>query len=358
MAISVGRGGAGGSGIVVVRYTLPASTGTAKATGGSISYYGGKTIHTFTSSGTFQTLSNWSTTNVEYVVIGGGASGGACAASQGGGGGGGAAGGYLTNTNHPIGTHPVSVSVVVGSGGASPKTPGSNHGTVGTPSYFGVPLTAPTGGYGAMADASTKTGGGPGASGGGGGGGGGTGPNANPGPATGAPFPGTIGVSPTSGWGHVGGSGVSGGQGYSGGGGGGAGSAGVSGTFGTNGKGGNGGLGMQLPSTFRNPLSTVGHPGPTSPSFTGADTSGLYWFAGGGGGGINPLGGGTPVTGYGGVGPGATTSSFAGAGNAGKDSPGSNALENSGSGGGGSGGDSAGYSGNGGSGIVLIAYPS
>ena len=44
--------GSGGSGIVVVRYQI-ASTLTAKATGGAISFYNGKTIHTFTSSGTF-----------------------------------------------------------------------------------------------------------------------------------------------------------------------------------------------------------------------------------------------------------------------------------------------------------------
>jgi hypothetical protein len=35
-------------GIVVVRYQIGQLTATAKATGGAISYYGGKTIHTFT----------------------------------------------------------------------------------------------------------------------------------------------------------------------------------------------------------------------------------------------------------------------------------------------------------------------
>ena len=35
----------GGSGIVVIRYELDESSGTAKATGGEISFYGGKTIH-------------------------------------------------------------------------------------------------------------------------------------------------------------------------------------------------------------------------------------------------------------------------------------------------------------------------
>jgi hypothetical protein len=48
-----GAGGAGGSGIAVVRYQIGQLTAAAKATGGAISYYGGKTIHTFTSTGTF-----------------------------------------------------------------------------------------------------------------------------------------------------------------------------------------------------------------------------------------------------------------------------------------------------------------
>lgn len=42
-------GGAGGSGIVIVSYT----TGSFTATGGTITYSGGNTIHTFTTSGTF-----------------------------------------------------------------------------------------------------------------------------------------------------------------------------------------------------------------------------------------------------------------------------------------------------------------
>jgi YD repeat-containing protein len=43
-----GNGGAGGSGVVIIRYS-----GTPKATGGTILQSGGYTIHTFTSSGTF-----------------------------------------------------------------------------------------------------------------------------------------------------------------------------------------------------------------------------------------------------------------------------------------------------------------
>lgn len=45
---SVSLGGAGGSGVVIIRYL-----GTPKATGGTITQAGGYTIHTFTSSGTF-----------------------------------------------------------------------------------------------------------------------------------------------------------------------------------------------------------------------------------------------------------------------------------------------------------------
>ena len=66
------QGGSGGSGIVIVRYQVSVSqSGTAKATGGSISYYGGKTIHTFTGSGTFAKPANWDagTDEVEYVVV-------------------------------------------------------------------------------------------------------------------------------------------------------------------------------------------------------------------------------------------------------------------------------------------------
>ena len=46
-------GGSRGSGIVVIRYQIAELAETAKATGGSISFHNGKTIHTFTSSGTF-----------------------------------------------------------------------------------------------------------------------------------------------------------------------------------------------------------------------------------------------------------------------------------------------------------------
>jgi hypothetical protein len=48
MGITVTNSGAGGSGVVIVRYFVP-----QRASGGNISYSSGYTIHTFTTSGTF-----------------------------------------------------------------------------------------------------------------------------------------------------------------------------------------------------------------------------------------------------------------------------------------------------------------
>ncbi len=118
--------------------------------------------------------------------------------------------------------------------------------------------------------------------------------------------------------------------------------------------GGPGGVGIQLPATFRNSVSTVGAPGPTSPPFSGADTSGKYWVAGGGGAGYLTAYPGTFGTGGSGGG---------GAGSPSNTTPGGYALENTGSGGGGGtrsavAPDTGSPGGNGGSGIVIIAYPS
>ena len=141
-------GANGGSGIVVVRYKIANLTATQKATGGAISYYGGKTIHVFTHSGTFATTSDWSAATVEYVVIAGGGAGGV---SDNGGGGG--AGGYRTGTT-PIGAHPVSTTIQVGAGGdqQTRQTAGTN----GTPSYFGTPITAAGGGGGGARPSQTN----------------------------------------------------------------------------------------------------------------------------------------------------------------------------------------------------------
>ncbi len=65
-------GGQGSSGIVVIRYRI-GTLSSAKATGGAISFYGGKTIHTFVSSGSLVVPSQ--ITDVDYVILGGGGGG-------------------------------------------------------------------------------------------------------------------------------------------------------------------------------------------------------------------------------------------------------------------------------------------
>ena len=333
-------GGNGGSGIVVVRYQI-GSVETAKATGGAISFYNDKTIHVFTGSGTFETTANWTSATVEYVVVGGGGAGGTYRYRGGGGG-----AGAMRVGSTPIGAHPVSTVITVGGGGhaayeiISPSTLGN-----GSASLFGPTLPAAGGGMGGTFPAE------PGIAGGSGGGAGGN-PTSNPGVGSGDTFPGTIGDSPSNGWGNDGGSatGLSIGAG-----GGGASAVGHP----NNPDSGNptqgiGGAGLQLPASFRDPESRVGAAGPTSPTITGADTSGLYWVAGGGNGGGygsegNPLAASTRSAGGGGLGGNVDTPNYAG---------GEPALENTGSGGGGaSATDSGNAGGSGGSGIVLIAYP-
>jgi len=307
-------GGNGGSGIVAVRYIIASITATAKATGGAISFYNNKTIHTFTNSGTFVTNAGFSET-VEYLLIAGG--GGGAGVTDGGGGG---AGGFVSGTTSL--SHPTSYTVTVGGGGqggvmAYNIAPLYGRGIQGTPSVFGPgPISATGGGYGGSGAGSYKAGG-PGGSGGGGG-------------------EATAGVSGTSGQGNTGGTGHPGAPDFGGGGGGGAGGTGANGTSTS---GGAGGIGAQLPTTFRNPVSatSLGTPGP----------AGSFYVAGGGGGGTennSPGDGGAGGAGGGGTSPGS------GAGNPG--------VSNTGGGGGAEGGTSAHNGGSGGSGIVIIAYPS
>ena len=152
-------------------------------------------------------------------------------------------------------------------------------------------------------------------------------------------------------------------------GGGGGGGAGGTATAGSSGDGGPGGLGIQLPSTFRDPASTIGYSSGSSPS--------LYFVGGGGGGSAGP-----PATNLGGGGGGApqvpaphragdgnvpvahrSLYQWAGAGFGVADASelvAPSALANSGSGGGGCGDGyprQGRWGGNGGSGLVLIAYP-
>ena len=86
-------GGNGGSGVAILRYVISGRK-SALATGGSISFYNGKTIHAFTGTGTFTTPASFNKT-CEYVVVGGGGAGGPSGGQTSGGGG---AGGYLTGT--------------------------------------------------------------------------------------------------------------------------------------------------------------------------------------------------------------------------------------------------------------------
>lgn len=381
-----GQGAPGGNGICIIRYQVSSSTATAKASGGAITFYNGKTIHTFVGPGKFITSSPFNET-VEYVIIGGGGGGGGLATGAGGGG----AGGYRTGTT-PI-TGAVNYTVTVGSGGkawnmkainfnVANRGPSFNSSSDGQPSVFG-PLSVPGGARGNSSSPTYdghSSAGYPGASGSGAAGGAGGGTDVG-GSATGSPFPGAIGATPASGWGHPGGnSNAYSPERFAAGGGGGAGSAGSSGS---NHQGGSGGRGIQLPATFRDPANKgIQIPGPTS-AYTNGDTSGLFWFAGGGGGGIDYVTS-SPNAGATGGGPGATVvpvpgtsgRGWAGAGNASlaappggyphtpSTDPAGDALVNSGSGGGGGSGFNDGQraasmspGGNGGPGIVMVAYP-
>ena len=347
-------GGNGGSGIVVVRYEI-GSVSTAKATGGAISFYGGKTIHTFLNSGTFAVTNG--PLSIEYLALGGGGGGGD---SQGGCGGGGGAGGFVTGPETANDSTSYTVTIGAGGRGGSPPSPAFLNGAKGddtTISGTGISVTARGGGGGGRGDADSYP---DFASGGGAGSAGGSGRAAGPG------------------GGYAGGNSSPSNDGFAGGGGGGAGGAGVAGLNPPPGANtavaGPGGLGRQLPSTFRNPVSSIGFPGPTGPvpgTNPGGDQSGNFWVSGGGGGGVGeyqPAPQTDLVNGKGG-GPGAPDDGWAGAGNGGEAWPpfatypdkGTAAKANSGAGGGG-----GGYPGEvpnrywgsaGGSGLVLIAYP-
>ena len=301
--------GSGGSGIVVVRYQIASLTATAKATGGLISFYSGKTIHTFTSSGTFA-ITNPGLSSVEYVVVAGG--GGTLTDFTSGGG----AGGFRTGPA-PVSSSPGSYSITVGGGGSNTK--GSN-------STFGPTITA-TGGAG-----SPSTFGGAGNIGGSGSGGG------IPGGGGGAGNEG--GFTPAEGF--AGGSGFAPGNRGTGGGGGAGGVGGAA----SSGTGGGGGIGVQVPSTFQNPVSAPSNTTNPQPYQRGGGLGtpgpgGSYYLAGGGGG----IGESSPGNGSG------------GAGGGGAGGPTGNGLVNTGGGGGG--GNNGGGTGTlGGSGIVIIAYPS
>ena len=151
----------------MVRYQIDVSqTGTAKATGGNISFYNGKTIHAFTSTGDFNNTSGANLTGCEVVILGGGGGGGMW---QGGGGG---AGRFYRNDDVTISPGPQTVTIGAGGrGGIS----GPNHvGSTGSASVFNS-VTMPGGGGGAHYGTPATAGGS--------GGGASYGPPSNPGAA-------------------------------------------------------------------------------------------------------------------------------------------------------------------------------
>jgi len=111
--------GNGGSGTFIVRYKIATfQTGTAKATGGLVSYNGGKAYHVFYTTQDFQ-ITNGPVACDFLVVGGGGAGGGGC-------GGGGGAGGYRSSfPEGPGGPSPSSEAAVTVANGTYTVTVGS-----------------------------------------------------------------------------------------------------------------------------------------------------------------------------------------------------------------------------------------
>jgi len=271
------------------------------ATGGTITIANGYKIHTFTTVGTTNFVVGQPFqlgTSVQLLIVAGGGSGSGDRAA-----GGGAGGLIFTNMLMSPGTY----SVVVGAGGTVGT--GNVHGTDGSNSSFNgqIAIGGGSGGSHYQGNYIGNTGG----SGGGG---------AAPGPGT----PTAAGGTGTSGQGYGGGTGYYNGSICSAGGGGGAGGL---GSNATTTKGGNGGPGLFI---------TIGG-------------NSAYYAGGGGGAAAQDYG--AAVGGIGGVGGGgtadqsSTTAATAGTPN---------------TGGGGAGAGNAGWPGNatnGGSGIVIIAYP-
>ena len=187
------------------------------ASGGTKTTSGSKTIHTFTSSGTFTVTSN--SANVRALIVGGGGAGGGQGGNDGSGGGGGGLVRFVTAI--PVSSSPGSYPIVIGAGGGAT---GSNTLGVDGSSSSAFGNTSPGGGGGGSESPSPRAGR-PGGSGGGAGG------YSGGGNATGTGDPGaptdtdleTDGNTPSNGWGNDGGTNeYPGGMNYGGGGGGGA----------------------------------------------------------------------------------------------------------------------------------------
>ena len=284
----------GSGGSGVVIISYP--TGSMTATGGTITMVGFNTVHTFYSSGVFTVLPSISSAKV--LVVAGGGGGGFDS------GGGGAAGGIVYSDSYGVTTQ--SYPVVVGSGGSAAVVLGTQAASGGN-SSFGT-LVALGGGGGGSKQAN-------GANGGSGGGSGHDGSNTRQG-----------GLSTTGQLGNNGGTNYI----NAGSGGGGAGAVGGNASNNTGGAGGNG------VSVYSSLLLAAN---------AGVDISGTRWVGGGGGGGSYSGTGGIGGNGGGGQGGGSTANNQ------------TTGVANSGGGGGGQGEASTGTAKAGGSGIVIISYP-
>jgi hypothetical protein len=233
--------------------------GGVSASGGTVSYVGDYTVHTFTSSGTFTLYSGG---EIEYLIVAGGGAGGS--GYQGGGGG---AGGLRTGS---IVKTPGSYTVTIGLGGAGGASGGSTPAASGN-SSSAIGIACSGGGRGA----GEGPGGGAAASGGSGGGG-------------------SHGIGTVAGGAGIAAEGNNGGSGYEpvqGGGGGGAGEVGESASSGHPGDGGDG--------LFVFGAYYAGGGGGTGRNSTNFTSRGLGG-KGGGGNGLNGGRDGTPNTGGGG----------------------------------------------------------
>ena len=285
-AAQAGRGGTGGHGCCIIRYKISKTTGSSKATGGLISYYPGSpisptgaVIHTFRAPGTFTTPASFSE-NCDVWMIGGGGAGG------GGGGGGGGAGYILDLPGHPIGgsfSTPVVVGRGGKGGGYDDPFVGYANAAAGHGSKSICPEIYPSSPTGATAGMAGNAGGtrnaysnptgdsGPGDAGtgfAGCGGGAASGASSNP-PGSPSPVGAPYGGGAVTSWAGTGGGGAGGPGGDC---------RGITPTKPANYLGGYGGIGVQCPETFRNPLTNVGYPGPNGEGFWfGGGGAGSPW---------------------------------------------------------------------------------
>jgi hypothetical protein len=316
---STNKGGNGGSGVVIIRYADSYVVPTKTTGSPIITSTSGYRIYMWTSSGsvTFGPVLP-TTPTVEYLVVAGGGGGGTQSA------GGGGAGGVLSAASLSL-TPGTAITVTVGGGGAGTAGGGNGDrpaGSSGNASVFGT-ITSAGGGGGGSYRSSTGQAGVAGASGGGGG----------IGPSTGG-----TGGSGTSGQGFGGGTGGADNSSTNdvAGGGGGAGGAGISYNDANTAIRGNGGIG-----TATNIISTS-----TAVARSLGQVSGTSVYFAGGGGGATHNGPRFGTGGLGGGGAGGNTNLS-----------GSNGTPYTGGGGGG-GSEFNNTGGTGGSGVVIIRYPS